>query len=136
MAPPKDGELDQDATTREFRGVSRNGREINLLHYNLDAIIAVGYRVSSKRGTAFRRWATQVIKDYIVQGFAIDEARLKSDPSALQELAAKVRELRSNEANIYRGVCDVFAFGSSDYNKDDPQVRMFTPNSRTNSYSP
>ena len=66
-----------------------------------------------------------MIKDYIVQGFAIDEARLKSDPAALQELAAEVRELRSSEANIYRGVRDVFAFGSSDYDRDAPAVRMF-----------
>ena len=121
----REGELDQESTTRKFRGVSKNGREINLLHYNLDAILSVGYRVSSKRGTAFRKWATGILRDYVAQGFALDEQRLRDDPKALRELAARVRALRSDEKNIYQGVRDVFAFGSSDYDKDSPIVRSF-----------
>lgn len=121
----REGELDQEATTRKFRGVSKNGREINLLHYSLDAILSVGYRVSSKRATAFRQWATQTLKAFIEQGFALDERRLRDDPRALHELAARVRELRAGEQTVYQGVRDVFAFGSSDYDKDSPVVRSF-----------
>ncbi len=121
----KEGELSAEMTTRKFRGVSKNGREINLLHYSLDAILSVGYRVSSKRATAFRQWATRTLKDYIVQGFAINEARLKDDPHALRDLAAKVRALRADEVNVYKTVRDVFAFASSDYSKDAPDVGLF-----------
>jgi hypothetical protein len=121
----REGELDPELTTRKFRGVSRNGREINLLHYSLDAILSVGYRVSSKRATAFRQWATQTLKSYVIQGFALDEGRLRNDPNALKELAGKVRELRSDEKNIYQNVRDVFTFASSNYDKDSPLVRSF-----------
>jgi len=120
-----DGELDEASTTRKFRAVGPNGKEYNYLHYNLEAILSVGYRVSSKRATAFRQWATRTLKDYIVQGFAIDEARLRDDPKALRELAARVRALRSDEKNIYQAVRDVFAFSTLDYDKDSPQVRSF-----------
>ncbi len=121
----REGELDEEATARKLRGVGKNGKEYNLLHYSLDAILSVGYRVSSKRATAFRQWATQTLKEYIVQGFAINEARLKDDPRALRELAAKVRALRSEEMNVYKAVRDVFAFASSDYAKDAPDVGRF-----------
>jgi hypothetical protein len=121
----REGELEQAATTRKFRAVAKNGKEYNLLHYNLEAILSVGYRVSSKRATAFRQFATGILKDYLVQGFAINEARLKDDPHALRELAARVRALRSDEKNIYQGVREVFAFGTSDYNKDSPAVHAF-----------
>ena len=121
----REGELDQAATTRKFRGVSKNGREINLLHYSLDAILSVGYRVSTKRGTAFRKWATGVLKNYLVQGFALNEARLKDDPKALRELAARVRALRADEMNVYLGVRDTFKFGASDYDAKSDITRRF-----------
>lgn len=121
----REGELDQESTTRKFRGVSRSGREISLLHYSLDAILSVGYRVSSKRATAFRQWATQTLRDYIVQGFALDEQRLRDDPRALRELAARVRALRADEMNIYRAVRDVFAFASIDYEPTAPEAKTF-----------
>jgi hypothetical protein len=81
--------------------------------------------VSSKRATAFRRWATQTLKDYIVQGFALDEQRLRDDPHALRELAAQVRTLRSDEKNIYKAVRDVFAFASTDYEACSQVARTF-----------
>lgn len=121
----REGELEEASVARKFRARGRDGREYNLLHYSLDAILSVGYRVSSKRATAFRRWATQTLKAYITQGFALDEQRLRDDPHALRELAAKVRELRASEQTVYQGVRDVFAFGSSDYDKDSPVVRQF-----------
>jgi hypothetical protein len=97
----------------------------NVEHFNLDAVLSVGYRVSSKRATEFRRWATQTLKAYIVQGFAINEARLRDDPNALRELAARVRQLRADELNIYKSVRDVFAFASSDYSKEAPDIGKF-----------
>lgn len=121
----REGELDEAATARKLRGVGKNGKEYNLLHYSLDAVLSVGYRVSSKRATAFRQWATNTLKDYIVQGFALDEQRLRDDPSALRELAAKVRALRSDEKNIYGAVRDVFAFGSSDYQANSQEAKTF-----------
>ncbi len=94
-------------------------------HYNLDMILSVGYRVSSQKATAFRRWATQTLKDYIVQGFALNEARLRDDPRALRELAAKVRKLRADEKTVYASVRDVFAFASSDYVASSQAAQSF-----------
>jgi hypothetical protein len=121
----REGELDEMATARRFRGVAKNGREYNLLHYSLDAVLSVGYRVSSKRATAFRRWATQTLKDYIIQGFALDEQRLRDDSNALRELAAKIRAIRSEEKNIYLAVRDVFAFASTDYEPSSQEAKSF-----------
>ncbi len=121
----KEGELEETSVARKFRAPGRDGKLYNTLHYNLEAILSVGYRVSSKRATAFRQWATKILKDFIVQGFALDEQRLRDDPHALRELAARVRALRAGEANIYQAVRDVFAFGSSDYDKESPVVRSF-----------
>ncbi len=121
----KEGELDEKAVARFSRAPGQDGRLYRTLEYSLDAILSVGYRVSSKRATAFRRWATQTLKDYIVQGFALDEARLRNDPKALRALAAKVRELRSGEVQIYQAVRDVFALGSSDYDKNSQLTRSF-----------
>lgn len=121
----REGELDEAAVARKFRARAKDGKVYNLLHYSLDAILSVGYRVSSKRATAFRQWATQTLKDYIVQGFAINEARLRDDPRALRELAAQVRALRSDEKNIYASVREAFKVGSSDYDKDAQVVRTF-----------
>lgn len=124
----QDSELDPQATIRKFRIVQTEGgrsvtREVE--HYNLDAILSVGYRVSSRRATAFRQWATQTLKSYLLQGFALNEARLRDDPNALRELAAKVRELRASEQNIYQAVRDVFAFGSVDYAAKSPAAQSF-----------
>jgi hypothetical protein len=94
-------------------------------HYNLDVILSVGYRVSSVKATAFRKWATQTLSRYITDGFALNEARLRNDPLALRDLAAKVRALRSEEIQIYEAVRDCFKVASLDYDKDSPQVRSF-----------
>ena len=121
----REGELEEASVARKFRATGPDGKTYNYLHYNLEAILSVGYRVSSKRATAFRQWTTQTLKEYIVQGFAINEARLKDDPHALRELAAKVRALRSDEMNVYKAVRDVFAFASSDYTKGAPDLDKF-----------
>jgi hypothetical protein len=121
----KDGELDEPTVARYFRAAGADGRVYRYLQYSLDAVLSVGYRVSSKRATAFRRWATQTLKDYIVQGFALDEQRLRDDSNALRELAARVRALRSDEKNIYGAVRDVFAFASTDYESSSQEARSF-----------
>lgn len=121
----EEGELDETATSRKFRSVGPNGKEYNYLQHNLEAILSVGYRVSGKRGTAFRQWATKTLRDYIVQGFALDEQRLRDDPNALRELAARVRALRADEKNIYRAVRDVFAFSTTDYDGSSQEARSF-----------
>ena len=121
-------ELDRGATTGKFpvvrleggRGVSRE-----LEHFNLDVILSVGYRVSSVKATEFRKWATQTLRRYITDGFALNETRLKNDPGALRDLAAKVRALRSEEIQIYEAVRDCFKVASTDYDKDSPAVRTF-----------
>lgn len=121
----REGELDEQSVARKFRARGKDGKEYNILHYNLEAVLSVGYRVSSKRATAFRQWATRTLKDYIVQGFAINEQRLRDDPHALRELAVKVRALRADEKNIYRAVRDVFAFGSTDYDASSGEAKAF-----------
>lgn len=123
-----EGELERDATTDKFAVVRREGgrdvsREVE--HYNLDVILSVGYRVSSAKATEFRKWATQTLRRYITDGFALNETRLRSDPHALRDLAAQVRALRSEEKTIYEAVRDCFKVASIDYDKDSPKVRSF-----------
>jgi hypothetical protein len=120
-----DGELDENSVCAKFARTAEDGKTYQVQHYNLDAVLSVGYRVNSKKATAFRRWATQTLKDYIVQGYALDEQRLRDDPRALRELAAKVRALRADEKNIYRAVRDVFAFGSIDYESSSTEAKAF-----------
>ena len=121
----KEGELDRALVEREFRATGSDGKLYKHLRYGLDAILSVGYRVSSKRGTAFRKWASGVLKDYLVQGFALNEARLKDDPTTLRQLAAKVRALRADEMNVYLGVREIFKFGASDYDPKSEITRRF-----------
>lgn len=122
------GELDPGATVSKLEMVRLEGgrsvaREIE--HYNLDVILSVGYRVSSVKATEFRKWATQTLRRYITDGFALNESRLRSDPHALRDLAAQVRALRSEERTIYEAVRDCFKVASVDYDKDSPKVRSF-----------
>jgi|CXWL01.1.fsa_nt_gi hypothetical protein len=121
-------ELDPNATCANFALVRLEGaRSVSrdVEHYNLDVILSVGYRVSSVKATEFRKWATQTLRRYITDGFALNESRLRSDPSALRDLAAQVRALRSEEKTIYEAVRDCFKVASIDYDKDSPKVRSF-----------
>lgn len=122
------GELDPAATVSKMEIVRIEGqRRVTRLidHYNLDVILSVGYRVSSVKATEFRKWATQTLRRYITDGFALNEARLRNDPHALRDLAAKVRALRSEEIQIYEAVRDCFKIAAMDYDKDSQQVRTF-----------
>ena len=121
-------ELDREATSADFALVRlEGGRQVSreVEHYNLDVILSVGYRVSSVKATEFRKWATQTLRRYITDGFALNEARLRSDPHALRDLAAQVRALRSEEKSIYEAVRDCFKVAAIDYDKDSPKVRSF-----------
>lgn len=122
------GELDREATYSKMElvrveGERRVARQVD--HYNLDMILAVGYRVSGKRATAFRKWASQVLKGYIRDGYALDGRRLDKDPAALLSLAQEVRAIRTSEKNLYAQVKEVFAVAAIDYDKDSEAARRF-----------
>jgi hypothetical protein len=117
-----DGELDPGATIRKFRIVQPEGvREVSRLidHYNLDAILAVGYRVRSARGTQFRQWATTQLRELLVKGFVLDDAKLKGGATQLgdyfDELLARIRDIRASERRFYQKIADIYAT-SIDYN--------------------
>lgn len=109
-----EGELDEEATCREFRQVRLEGsRKVArvLPHYNLDMIISLGYRIRSKTATQFRRWATERLKEYLLKGFTLDDERLKSlgGGSYWYELLERIRDIRSSEKVMYRQVLDLYA---------------------------
>lgn len=123
-----DGELDREATTGKFPVVRQEGaRSVKRLieHYNLDMILSVGFRTHSKRAVKFRQWANRVLKSFIVDGYALNEARLRDDPRSLHNLAADVRALRSGEKQIYEAVRECFKISSSDYEPNSQHTKSF-----------
>ncbi len=108
-----EGELDEKSTTELFSVVATNGKTYNTKHYNLDAIIAVGYRVNSKKATAFRRWATSVLRDYAIRGYVIDRERMKNgtffNENYFTSLLEEVREIRASERLFYQKITDIYA---------------------------
>ena len=129
----KTHELEEEATTRKIRVVQQEGTrqvERELLFYNLDAIISVGYRVNSRRATQFRIWATDILKEYIIKGFAMDDDRLKQARTAFgkdyfRELLERVRSIRASERRIWQQITDIFAECSIDYDKDSEITHQF-----------
>jgi len=125
----EEGELSQQPTVRNFRTVQKEGnRDIgrNLAAYNLDVVISVGYRVKSHRGTQFRIWATQRLKEYLIKGFALDDMRLKQSRSDnyFNELLARIRDIRSSEKVFWRKVLDIYAT-SIDYTPGAETSKQF-----------
>ena len=119
----EEGELDKSSTVKKILKVQKEGtRDVkrNIEHYNLDAIIAVGYRINSKKATEFRIWATKVLKEYMVKGFALNDERLKNNGESpyFEELLARIRDIRSSEKIFWRKVLDIYAT-SIDYNPKD-----------------
>ncbi|EPJ88291.1 virulence RhuM family protein [Pseudomonas sp. CFII68] len=110
-----EGELDQNATTKDFLVVRQEGtRQVkrNLKHYNLDAIISVGYRVQSHTATRFRQWATRQLRDYIVKGFLLDDERLKNPDQPFdyfEELTRRIQDIRTSEKRFYQKITDIYA---------------------------
>src|SRR5262249_7666269 len=121
-----EGELVRQPTIRKFRIVQREGsREVarEVEHYNLDVIISVGYRVKSQRGTQFRIWATQRLREYLVKGFTMDDVRLSEggiQSRYFDELLERIRAIRGSERNFYRKVLDIYST-SIDY---DPKAEI------------
>jgi len=126
----KDKELERELTIRNFRIVEKEGsRNVfrNIKYYNLDVIISVGYRVKSIRGTQFRIWATQRLREYIIKGFSMDDDRLSGEKvfsNYFKELEYRIRKIRLSEANFYQKVKDIFV-SSIDYNSKSDYVRKF-----------
>jgi hypothetical protein len=126
----EDGELSREATTEESSVVQIEGaREVQrpVTLYNLDAILAVGYRVRSPRGVQFRRWASTVLKEFLLKGFVMDDERLKNPdgrPDYFDEILERIRDIRASEKRFYQKVRDLFAL-SSDYDKTDKATLVF-----------
>lgn len=124
----KDGELFTEATNKKFLLVRQEGnRQVrrNIDHYNLDMVIALGYRVQSQVATRFRRWATQRLHEYIQKGFAMDDERLKQGGNRyFRELLQRIRDIRSSERNFYQQVTDIYAT-ATDYDPRDEMTKMF-----------
>ena len=123
----KEGELQEDSVSRKFRLTAADGKTYDTTFYNLDVIISVGYRVKSHRGTQFRIWATQRLREYIVKGFTMDDHRLKesgySNPY-FQELLERIRDIRTSEKNFYYKVREIYTT-SYDYDPGSNLTQKF-----------
>ena len=122
----EEGELEKDRVVRKFRTTAADGKNYQVMHYNLDMIIAIGYRVRTSVGTQFRQWATARLKEYMVKGFTLDDERLKGNAggSYWKELLARIRDIRSSEKMLYRQVLDLYAT-SLDYDPKSPDSVLF-----------
>jgi hypothetical protein len=130
----EEGEIDEEATCKEYLQVRQEGaREVrrSVKHYNLDAILAVGYRVRSVRGTQFRRWATERLREYLVKGFTLDDERLRNPPvdgrgvpDYFGELLERIRDIRASERRMYLRVREIFAM-AADYVPNHEQTARF-----------
>ncbi len=122
-----DQELNEGSVVNQWLTTASDGKNYRVAHYNLDAILAVGYRVRSPRGVQFRRWASTVLKEYLLKGFAMDDERLKNPdgrPDYFDEMLARIRDIRASEKRFYQKVRDLFAL-SSDYDKTDTATQQF-----------
>jgi hypothetical protein len=126
------GELQQQATISILETVQKEGaRQVkrNIEFYNLDAIIAVGYRVNSKQATQFRIWATQTLKEFIIKGFVLNDEMLKNGKpfgnDYFDELLERIREIRNSERRLYQKLGDIFEQCSADYNKNAEETKLF-----------
>lgn len=123
----KDSELSQDSVVKDYLTTASDGKEYSVTFYSLDMILAIGFRVKSKRGTQFRQWANQNLKEYMIKGHVIDTERLKNPdgrPDYFDELLEKIRDIRASEKRFYQKVRDLFKL-SSDYDADDKNTQMF-----------
>lgn len=121
-----EGELDEKSVVRKFRTTGSDGKHYNVIHYNLDMIISLGYRIKSMIATNFRRWATERLKEYMIKGFTMDDERLKQLGGGYywEELLARIRDIRSSEKVMYRQILDLYAT-SVDYNPKSTESIAF-----------
>lgn len=123
----KEGELQQDSVIKEYLTTASDGKNYNVTFYSLEMVLAIGFRVRSKRGTQFRIWANRNLKEYMVKGFLVDDERLKNPdgrPDYFDELLERIRDIRASEKRFYQKVRDLLAL-SSDYDKTDKATQMF-----------
>lgn len=126
----KTKELSELSVVRNLRTTATDNKKYDTKYYNLDAIIAVGYRVNSRRATQFRIWSTSILREYIVKGFALNDERLKQgekvfDQDYFKQLLERIRSIRSSERRIYLQITDIFAECSVDYDKDSQATKDF-----------
>ena len=123
----RDNELDKNSVVKNYLTTALDGKQYNVTFYSLDMILAIGFRVHSKRGTQFRIWANQHLKEYLIKGFTMDDERLKNPdgrPDYFDELLERIREIRASEKRFYQKVRDLLSL-SSDYDKTDKATQMF-----------
>jgi hypothetical protein len=123
-------ELQENSVCANFAHTAEDGKPYKTKFYNLDAIIAVGYRVNSKKATHFRIWATQILKEYIIKGFAMDDERLKEPRRVFgkdyfEEQLARIRDIRSSERRFYQKITDIYAQCSADYDPNEDMTQQF-----------
>ncbi|TWU02867.1 virulence RhuM family protein [Stieleria varia] len=125
----EDSELSEDSVVKNYFTTAADGKNYRTKHYNLDMILAIGYRVRSARGTQFRRWATQTLREYLVKGFVLNDDRLKAAETTFgedyfDELLERIRDIRASERRFYQKITDIYAT-ASDYNSDAEVSREF-----------
>ena len=126
----EEGELVADSVISKMETTAADGKNYTTTYYSLDAIIAVGYRVSSLKATRFRQWATKILNEYIKKGFAMDDERLKQGNAVFgkdyfRELLERIRSIRTSERRIWQQITDIYAECSTDYDKSSPTTRDF-----------
>lgn len=123
-----DGEIDENATCRKFRRVATNGKQYNTKFYNLEAVIAVGFRTNSERAIVFRQWAGSVLKDFSIKGYIIDKERMKNgsflNDDYFDQLIEEIREIRASERRFYQKITDIYAT-AMDYSVDASTTKEF-----------
>jgi len=123
----KDRELEEDSVIKDYLTTAADGKDYQVRFYALDMILAIGFRVRSKRGVQFRKWANQNLKTYMIKGFVMDDERLKNPdgrPDYFEELLERIRDIRASEKRFYQKVRDLFSL-SSDYDQSDKTTQMF-----------
>ena len=123
----KEGELEANSVVKDYLTTAADGKEYKVTFYALEMILAIGFRVRSKRGTQFRIWANRNLKEYMVKGFVMDDERLKNPegkPDYFDELLERIRDIRASEKRFYQKVRDLLAL-SSDYDATDKATQMF-----------
>ena len=124
----KSGELNESSVTEDFSVTATDGKKYKTKHYNLDAVISVGYRVNSQRATQFRQWATSILRDFAIRGYVLDKERLKNGTFLNQEyfdhLLAEIREIRASERRFYQKITDIYST-AIDYNPDTEITQTF-----------
>ncbi len=123
----EENELDKNSVVKEYLTTANDGKNYNVTHYSLEMILAIGFRVRSKRGTQFRQWANKNLSEYMIKGFIMDDERLKNPdgkPDYFDELLERIRDIRASEKRFYQKVRDLFSL-SSDYDVSDKATHLF-----------